>query len=93
MHKIFQLIYSHFSPTYEKVVKNEGMPCLYDNSKKGDLIMRFKVAFPSYLPRGSKNLIKKALDVCQIITTPGEAENTNLRVLMDKAQRRPIYDI
>lgn len=68
------------------------MPFLEDNSKKGDLIMRFKVAFPTYLPRASKNLIKKALNVCQMLTVSGEVENINLRVLMDKANRRPSYD-
>ncbi|KAK6635385.1 hypothetical protein RUM44_000636 [Polyplax serrata] len=86
-------IHDIINPSYEKIVKNEGMPYLDDTSKKGDLIMRFKVAFPSYLPRASKNLIKKALNVCKMITLPGEAENINLRALIDKANRRPSYDL
>ncbi|KAL0269680.1 UNVERIFIED_CONTAM: hypothetical protein PYX00_007329 [Menopon gallinae] len=79
-------------PAYEKIVVGEGMPIVDNTQEKGDLIMRFKIDFPTYLPRASKNLIRKALNVCKMISIPGEAENINLRVMVDKMMRMPLHD-
>ena len=68
------------------------MPHVDDNLKKGDLIIRFKIAFPAYLPRVSKNLIKKALNVCKLLAVSGESESINLRIIMDQINRKPSYD-
>lgn len=54
--------------------------------------MKFQIDFPTYLPRSSKNMIRKALDVCKVLATPGEADNINLRVMADKMMRMPYYE-
>jgi len=47
------------SPTYEKVMKNEGLP--KSNGGKGDLIIKFDIKFPTKLSDEQKNQIKKIL--------------------------------
>ncbi|KAJ8951171.1 hypothetical protein NQ314_007711 [Rhamnusium bicolor] len=47
------------SPIYEKLVENEGMPILERYPEKGNLIIKFSIEFPNYLPKNSKELMKK----------------------------------
>ena len=48
-------------PGYELKVAGEGMPITKSPGTKGDLILRFDVAFPTSLPKSSKQLIRQAL--------------------------------
>jgi len=41
------------SPSYEKVIKNEGLP--KNNGGKGDLIIKFDIKFPNKLSDEQKN--------------------------------------
>ena len=45
----------------EKRIKGEGMPWSKDPSKKGDLVLRFQVDFPTSLSPDKKEFIKQAL--------------------------------
>ncbi|VYS56732.1 unnamed protein product [Arabidopsis thaliana] len=47
------------SPSYEEVVKGEGMPIPKDPSKKGNLRIKFTVKFPSRLTTEQKSGIKR----------------------------------
>ncbi|KAF3529789.1 hypothetical protein DY000_02043635 [Brassica cretica] len=47
------------SPSYEEVVKGEGMPIPKDPSKKGNLRIKFNVKFPSRLTTEQKSGIKR----------------------------------
>ncbi|KFK24647.1 hypothetical protein AALP_AA8G006800 [Arabis alpina] len=47
------------SPTYEEVVKGEGMPISKDPSRKGNLRIRFSIKFPSNLTIDQKSRIKR----------------------------------
>jgi DnaJ homolog subfamily B member 4 len=47
------------SPTYSKVVKNEGMPNP-KTGERGDLIITFKTSFPTSLTLEQKTLLRKA---------------------------------
>ncbi|KAL0744118.1 hypothetical protein Bca4012_085631 [Brassica carinata] len=47
------------SPSYEEVVKGEGMPIPKDPSKKGNLRIRFNIKFPSRLTTEQKTGIKR----------------------------------
>lgn len=49
------------TPGYELKVPGEGMPITSASGKKGDLIIRFNVVFPSNLSKQSKQLIRQAL--------------------------------
>ena len=49
------------SPTFEKIVKGEGMPISKKPGEKGDLILRFNVTFPQYLSEQQKSIIKQVL--------------------------------
>ncbi|XP_069705760.1 dnaJ homolog subfamily B member 13-like [Periplaneta americana] len=75
------------SPTYEKVIENEGMPTVEDPNIRGNLIIKFKVVFPTYLPRASKNLIRKAMHLARIGGGKGEPEQINKLILADKIKR------
>jgi len=48
-------------PGYELKVAGEGVPITKSPGTKGDLILRFDVAFPTSLPKSSKQLIRQAL--------------------------------
>ncbi|CAA7051044.1 unnamed protein product [Microthlaspi erraticum] len=50
---------SVISPTYEEVVKGEGMPIPKDPSRKGNLRIKFSVMFPSRLTTEQKTGIKR----------------------------------
>jgi DnaJ family protein B protein 4 len=49
------------SPSYEEVVKGEGMPIPKEPSKKGNLRIKFTVKFPSRLTSEQKTGIKRLL--------------------------------
>ena len=49
------------TPSYEKRVPNEGMPHTRDPSKRGDLIIKFEIIFPSSLSDEHKRLIRAGL--------------------------------
>ncbi|KAL8129414.1 hypothetical protein V2J09_018569 [Rumex salicifolius] len=49
------------SPTYEEVVKGEGMPIPKDPSKKGNLKIKFNIKFPNKLTSEQKTGIKRLL--------------------------------
>lgn len=48
-------------PTYERKIIGEGMPCASKTSKKGDLIIRFKIEFPKALSFSVKNRLQALL--------------------------------
>uniref|UniRef100_A0A7N0VET1 J domain-containing protein n=1 Tax=Kalanchoe fedtschenkoi TaxID=63787 RepID=A0A7N0VET1_KALFE len=54
-------INSIISPTYEEVVKGEGMPIPKDPSKRGNLRIKFNIRFPARLTAEQKTGIKKLL--------------------------------
>ncbi|VVB12852.1 unnamed protein product [Arabis nemorensis] len=53
------LVDNVISPTYEEVVKGEGMPIPKDPSRKGNLRIRFSIKFPSKLTTEQKSGIKR----------------------------------
>ncbi|KAL7169639.1 hypothetical protein ACSBR2_034641 [Camellia fascicularis] len=54
-------INSIISPTYEEVVKGEGMPIPKEPSKKGNLRIKFNIKFPTRLTSEQKTGIKRLL--------------------------------
>ncbi|KAL4572378.1 hypothetical protein LXL04_019152 [Taraxacum kok-saghyz] len=54
-------INSVISPTYEEVVKGEGMPIPKEPTKKGNLRVKFNIKFPSRLNSDQKTGIKRLL--------------------------------
>ncbi|KAK4745939.1 hypothetical protein SAY87_012251 [Trapa incisa] len=52
-------INSIVSPTYEEVVKGEGMPIPKDPSTKGNLRIKFNIKFPTRLTSEQKTVIKR----------------------------------
>ncbi|CAN6581448.1 unnamed protein product [Malus baccata var. baccata] len=49
------------SPTYEEVVKGEGMPIPKEPSKKGNLRIKFNIKFPTKLTSDQKTNMKRLL--------------------------------
>lgn len=54
-------INSVISPTYEEIVKGEGMPIPKDPSRKGNLRIKFNIKFPSKLTSEQKTGMKRLL--------------------------------
>ncbi|XP_042477014.1 dnaJ homolog subfamily B member 13-like [Macadamia integrifolia] len=54
-------INSVISPSYEEVVKGEGMPIPKEPSKRGNLRIKFNIKFPSRLTQDQKTGIKRLL--------------------------------
>lgn len=54
-------INSIISPTYEEVVKGEGMPIPKEPTKKGNLRVKFNIKFPTRLTSEQKSGIKRLL--------------------------------
>ncbi|CAH1987155.1 unnamed protein product [Acanthoscelides obtectus] len=75
------------SPKYEKVVEGEGMPILEQYPEKGNLIIRFNIEFPKYLPKNSKDMLKKGFHVARICGGSNQHEVINKLVLADKILR------
>lgn len=55
------LINSVINPTYEEVVKGEGMPIPKEPSKKGNLRIKFNIKFPSKLTSEQKTGLKRLI--------------------------------
>ncbi|XP_012267290.2 dnaJ homolog subfamily B member 13-like [Athalia rosae] len=85
-------ITSVVSPDYEKIVIDEGMPLVDNPKERGDLVIRFKIEFPTYLPNTSKNYIKKAFRVSST-GEKGDAEYIHRLILEDKIRRNIDSDI
>jgi DnaJ homolog subfamily B member 4 len=49
------------SPGSEKIVRGEGMPIAKSPGTKGDLVIRFAVAFPAYLSDDKKSQLRRLL--------------------------------
>ncbi|XP_024874202.1 dnaJ homolog subfamily B member 13-like [Temnothorax curvispinosus] len=78
-------ITSIVAPDYMKRVPGEGMPLPTNPKQKGDLILRFNIEFPVYLPLSSKNHIKKAFEVSR--TNIENAEYVHRLILANKMRR------
>jgi DnaJ family protein B protein 13 len=74
-------------PGYEKIVENEGMPILDDYPRRGNLIIRFNIAFPKYLPKACKQLLRKGFQLAKIGGGINQYETVNKLVLADKILR------
>ncbi|KAB0797718.1 hypothetical protein PPYR_08711 [Photinus pyralis] len=74
------------SPSYEKVVENEGMPILENPENKGNLIIRFTISFPQYIPQSSKDVFQKAFHLVKI-GGGFHHEMINKMILADKIMR------
>lgn len=75
------------------------MPVLEDPNIKGDLIIRFNVTYPPYLPKASKELMSKAFYLAKVGGGRAQHEMINKMVLADKILRvdpndqlPPFYD-
>lgn len=49
------------SPGYYKTIKNEGMPISKEPGKKGDLVLKFNIIFPSYISDSKKTQLRSLL--------------------------------
>ncbi|XP_072391406.1 dnaJ homolog subfamily B member 13-like [Diabrotica undecimpunctata] len=74
-------------PSYEKIIENEGMPILDQYPKKGNLIIRFNVIFPQYLPKNCKEVLKKGFHLCKFEEESRQRKVINNIVLTDKILR------
>lgn len=54
-------INSVISPTYEEVIKGEGMPIPKEPSKRGNLRIKFNIKFPSKLTAEQKSGLKRLI--------------------------------
>lgn len=63
------------------------MPILEKPGEKGNLIIRFNVLYPKYLPKASKNLLEKAFYLAKIGGDRNQHEMINKMVLADKIMR------
>ncbi|XP_032668784.1 dnaJ homolog subfamily B member 13-like [Odontomachus brunneus] len=79
------LITSIVTPDYTKRVRGEGMPILVNPQQRGDLILRFNIEFPVYLPLSNKNHIRKAF--AESRTSVEDVEYIHRLVLADKMCR------
>lgn len=61
------------------------MPFPANPKQKGDLILRFNIEFPVYLPLSNKNRIKKAFEVSR--TGAENAEYVHRLILANKMSR------
>lgn len=53
-------VYEVVAPGYFKYIKNEGMPLNQSPEKKGQLIIRFQIAFPTYFNEEQRSYLKMA---------------------------------
>ncbi|EFN82829.1 DnaJ-like protein subfamily B member 13, partial [Harpegnathos saltator] len=86
------LITSIITPDYTKRVLGEGMPLLANPRRRGDLILRFNVEFPVYLPLSKKNHIRKAFEVSRASSVE-DAEYIHRLLLADKMRRNVDDDV
>lgn len=76
-----------YSPGYEKVVENEGMPILEQFPEKGNLVIRFNIEFPIYLPKNCKEILRKGFNLAKVSMERYQHEAINKFVLADKILR------
>ncbi|GFY93157.1 DNAJ heat shock family protein [Actinidia rufa] len=69
------------SPTYEEVVKGEGMPIPKEPSKKGNLRIKFNIKFPTRLTSEQKNWHQEIVGILMNITG-GDFYQTRVRLLL-----------
>jgi len=63
------------SPDCVRCIKNEGMPCGNGAQERGDLVILFKVDFPTALTSEQQSQIKKTFEVLRV--PPSYKKNTN----------------
>lgn len=63
------------------------MPILEEYPEKGNLIIRFNIDFPKYLPKNSKELLRKGFNLAKVSTERSQHETINKFVLTDKILR------
>ncbi|KAI9144730.1 DnaJ-like protein subfamily b member 13 [Paraphysoderma sedebokerense] len=51
------------NPNFTKIISGEGMPNSKDASKRGDLIVKFKINFPTYFSETQKTMLKEVWEV------------------------------
>ncbi|XP_011639483.1 dnaJ homolog subfamily B member 13-like [Pogonomyrmex barbatus] len=78
-------ITSIITPNYIKCVPGEGMPFPTNPKQKGNLILRFNIEFPTYLPSSNKNYIKKAFEAFH--TNTENTEYIHHLILVNKMRR------
>ena len=54
-------VFFFHSPGQEKRIVGEGMPLVDNPTKRGDLVVKFQLKFPSSLDKRQKLLLKQAL--------------------------------
>nr|CAD7409557.1 unnamed protein product [Timema cristinae] len=75
------------TPEYEKVIQGEGMPQLTDWRHRGNLVIRFNMALPPYLPQASKKMVTRALRLAAVGGGAGEVEHIHKFIMLDKMRR------
>lgn len=63
------------------------MPILERPEEKGQLVIRFNVQYPTYLPKASKSMIEKAFKLAKIGGGQDQHEMINKMILADKILR------
>lgn len=86
---LFKSSFASHRPDYTKRISGEGMPFPANPKQRGDLILRFNIEFPIYLPLFSKNHIKKAFEMSR--TNVENAEYIH-RFILDNKMRRNVDD-
>jgi len=56
------IIFKMFRQDYVKVIHNEGMPDMNDPSQRGDIIIRFDITYPLYLPIADDTFCESFID-------------------------------
>lgn len=68
-------------------MENEGMPIVDKPGEKGNLIIRFDIEFPQYLPKSSKAVLEKGFYLAKVGGGMNQHEMINKVVLADKIMR------
>ncbi|KAG7210912.1 hypothetical protein KM043_016289 [Ampulex compressa] len=85
-------ITSVVTPDYQKRVPDEGLPFPENPKQRGNLVLRFDIEFPVYLPVSSKNYIKRAFDAPRSVDI-GDAEYVHRLILANKIRRNVDSDV
>lgn len=48
--------FNGFRPDYVKIIHNEGMPDINDPTQRGNIIIKFDIVYPLYLPVSNKKV-------------------------------------
>lgn len=68
-------------------MENEGMPILEQYPEKGNLVIRFNIDFPKYLPKNSKQVLRRGFELAKASLEGSQHEAINKFVLADKILR------